>query len=284
MGERGGKRPCSFHRRVDALLRAGPVLLMTALMLCVALAQGALFPELTQDGQKEKNGTIVDVGHADQGYIMVSHSGAKKKLKARVSCGKQSYTYDLNGEGEFEVFPLQMGSGSYTVAVFEQVKGSKYQGVSSIQFDAQIEDECLPYLYPNQYAWYEEDSKAVAEAQTLCAGLDSDEKKIEAVRTFVTSQFMYDYKKAMNVQNVAGYLPVVDNVLEEKQGICFDLSALVCCMLRTQGIPVQMVIGYADKNYHAWNRVYEGGQWRLIDTTSEVTGAVVRQYTPERYY
>lgn len=106
MGERGGKRPCSVLRRAAVLLRAGPVLLITAMMLCVALAQGALFPELTQDGQKEKNGTIVDVGHADQGYIQVSHSGAKKKLKARVSCGKQSYTYDLNGEGEFEVFPL----------------------------------------------------------------------------------------------------------------------------------------------------------------------------------
>ena len=88
----------------------------------------------------------------------------------------------------------------------------------------------------------------------------------------------------VTVKSNTTYLPDVDSTLSEKKGICFDFAALMCCMLRSQGIPTQLVIGYADACYHAWNRVYVDGQWRLIDTTSEITSLVVRQYTPERRY
>lgn len=267
-----------------AWLPAAVSLLAVVLMFCAAWAQAALFPELTEDGLKKKNGTVVDVGHADQGYIQVSHQASSKKLKVRVSSGEMTYTYDLNGEGEFEVFPLQMGSGTYRVGVYEQVKGSQYQSVSSISFDVEIADEFLPYLYPNQYAWYEADDEAVAKAQELCQDLSSDEQKLKAVEEFVTGRFMYDYMKAVTIKSATGYLPDVDTVLAEKKGICFDFAALVCCMLRTQGIPTQMVVGYADAMYHAWNSVYVDGQWRLIDTTAAITGTKVRQYTPQLYY
>ena len=29
--------------------------------------------------------------------------------------------------------------------------------------------------------------------------------------------------------------------------VCQDLAAIMCCMLRTQGLPARLVIGYADK-------------------------------------
>ena len=175
-----------------------------------------------------------------------------------------------------------MGSGTYKVSVYEQVKGTQYQSVSSISVSAQLTDEFTPFLYPNQYAWYEADSQAVAQADALCRALDSDAQKVEAVRGYITSHFLYDYMRAVTVKS--GYLPDVDKTLAEQKGICFDFAALVCCMLRAQGIPTQMVVGRADASYHAWNRVYVDGQWRLIDTTAEITNTVVRQYTPERRY
>lgn len=277
MVERTGKGPRFAPRRSASLLLA------LLLLLCVAIAQGALFTELTQE-QKSKGGTVVDVGHADDGYIQVKHRAGKKRIKVRVSCGGETYTYDLNQNGEFEVFPLQMGSGTYKVTIYEQVKGTQYQSLSTISFKAELADELSPYLYPNQYAWYEADSQAVAQAEALCAGLTTDEQKVDAVHSFVTSRFMYDYIKAMTVKSNTTYLPDVDSTLNDKKGICFDFAALMCCMLRSQGIPTQLVIGYADACYHAWNRVYVDGQWRLIDTTSEITSLVVRQYTPERRY
>ena len=277
MVERTGKDPRFSPRRCASLL------LVVLLLLCVAFAQGARFTELTQN-QQSKGGTVVDVGHADDGYIQVRHHAGKKRIKVRVSCGGETYTYDLNQNGEFEVFPLQMGSGTYKVTVYEQVKGTQYQSLSTISFKASIADEFSPYLYTNQYAWYDADSQAVAQAEALCAGLTTDGQKVDAVHSFVISRFMYDYIKAMTVKSNTTYLPDVDSTLSEKKGICFDFAALMCCMLRSQGIPTQLVIGDADACYHAWNRVYVDGQWRLIDTTSEITSLVVRQYTPERRY
>jgi hypothetical protein len=259
------------------------VTFMTVFVVSVAIAMGFLLPEQT-DELKKKSGTVVDVGHADQGYIYVKHKAGKKRLKLRISSGSESYTYDLNQNGEFELFPLQMGSGSYKVRVFEHVKGSQYSGVSSISFSADIEDENLPYLYPSQYVSYGRDSQVVAESAALCDGMNSAKEKAEAVVEFVSGRFMYDYMGALLVSDAGTYLPNVDKTLETKKGICFDFAALVSCMLRVQGIPTKLVIGYADHAYHAWNQVYIDGQWHLVDTTAMITDTIVKRYTPERWY
>lgn len=260
------------------------MVLAAAMLLGAALAGVLYLPEMTQDGHKKKNGTVVDAGHADDGYVYVKHRESKKRLKLRIASGGETYTYDLNSDGEFELFPLQMGSGTYKVSVYEQVRGTQYSGVSSISFEAKIDDENLPFLYPNQYVMFDADSQAVAQSDMLCEGLKTDAQKVQAIEAFVTGKFMYDYMKAVTIGSVSTYLPDVDVTLAEKKGICFDFAALMCCMLRAQGIPTQLVIGYADASYHAWNRVLIDGDWRLIDTTATITGVNVRTYTPERRY
>ena len=177
-----------------------------------------------------------------------------------------------------------MGSGNYKVSVYEQVKGTQYSGVSNISFKADIADENLPYLYPNQYIWFDAQSEAVAMSDMLCSEARNDEEKVRAVERFVAGRFMYDYLKSLSVRSDSAYLPDVDATLASRQGICFDFAALICCMLRAQGIPTQLVIGYADSAYHAWNRVLVDGDWRLIDITAQITNTAVRQYTAQRRY
>ena len=68
-------------------------------------------------------------------------------------------------------------------------------------------------------------------------------------------------------------------------GICQDLTALAACMLRVQGIPAKLVIGYADRSYHAWNNVLIDGEYVMLDVTADlkgISGNVV--YTVERCY
>ena len=64
----------------------------------------------------------------------------------------------------------------------------------------------------------------------------------------------YDTKKAKTVQS--GYLPDLDKVLAKKKGICFDYAALMTGMLRSQGVPCKLVVGYAGSAYHAWISVW----------------------------
>ena len=56
-------------------------------------------------------------------------------------------------------------------------------------------------------------------------------------------------------------------------------------MLRSQGVPARLMIGMADKNYHAWVVVTIDGQERLYDPTAAVNGiSNVKSYTVERFY
>lgn len=271
----------SLPRRLSARLAALLCLLLLLGSVLAGLAE-LILPEAPGDIVFEKKGTIVDASHANLGYVMVRQEGQDKKLKLRLSRGKYTLTYDLNNAGDFEVYPLQLGEGKYKLEVFAQVSGKRYSPVSSLTFSVDLQSELAPFLCPNQYVSYTADSLVVRIAGELCAGLNGDREKCDAIRQYVVSRMTYDTQLAQTVE--AGYLPAPDQTLKNNSGICFDFSSLLAAMLRSQGIAAQLVIGYADKQYHAWNEAYLDGEWRRIDATSDICGVSVRKYAVERYY
>jgi len=73
---------------------------------------------------------------------------------------------------------------------------------------------------------------------------------------------------------------VLDDTLATGKGICFDYAALMSAMLRSQGIPTKLVVGYSGDAYHAWISVhleeigwvndiieFDGTGWSLMDPT-----------------
>lgn len=270
-------------RRKNRIRVPAIVALIATLTLCAAVAAYvALYPSADGTVTFADDPVFVDASHTDQGYVMVRHQPTQKAIKLRIIKGKTTYTYDLNTDNEYETFPLPLGSGKYSLQVFKQVSGKKYTRESSYNFNAELTDDTLPFLYPNQYIWYTADSAAVQKAAELCDGLETATDKVTAIRQYIDRHITYDYALAMTVKS--GYVPAVDDVLSKGRGICFDYAALLACMLRTQGVPVKLVIGYADQSYHAWNNVLVDGQWYRVDTTAEANGMKVAKYTEERVY
>ena len=253
-----------------------------ALLLLTGFCRALIWLEAPGDKQFKKGGMVLDASHAEDGYIMVKHKETKKKLKLRLINGDENYTYDLNGEGRYEVFPLQLGDGKYSARVFEQIDGTKYAQAASVSFKVSLREENAPYLCPNQYVWYREDSPVVAASREICAGLSADREKYDAIHAYILKNFTYNYVRALTVQS--GYIPDLDQAFSDKMGICFDLAAIAACMLRVQGIPARLDIGYADKSYHAWNNVYLDGEVVLLDVTSELTQTDAGRYVTERSY
>ena len=270
--------------RIWAAILALSILLCTCLHASTEVPAGARFAEPSGNGDKtiKKSGTTIDYGNASDGYIMVKQEKGKLRYKMKVSCGDDTLTYDLNNNGDYEVFPLQLGSGKYKIQVFKQVKGTSYSPVSSSSFKAKLSSKSIVYLYPNQYAWYTEMFNCVAKSAEVCDGLKSDKEKMDAVFKWCSSRISYDYILAMTVK--AGYIPDVDEVVEKQMAICFGYAAVMACMLRTQGVPTQLVIGYADNTYHAWNNVLIDDKWVRKDATFASTNATAKKYTEERKY
>ena len=228
----------------------------------------------------------VDASNVSQGYIMLNYSGENQKIKVQISKANDeqvTYTYNLNARAAYEVFPLTEGDGTYSISVFENISGSKYSQLFHQDVEVNLDNEHLPFLYPNQYVNFSKDSKLLAKGAEITKGLAEDIQKVEAVYNFAVETFSYDYDKAETVPS--GYLPDVDQVLADKKGICFDYAAVMASMLRSQNIPCKLVVGYTGDIYHAWINVYtadtgwidgmiffDGAEWQLMDPTFASTG------------
>ena len=229
----------------------------------------------------EKNSSaLLDYSNANDGYVMAKWlAGGTNRVKVLVKGPSgTTYQYNLNLNGSYEAFPLSDGSGAYTVSIYKNTSGTQYATILNTSLNAALTDEFAPFLRPNQYVNYSADSKAVAKASELCAGASDNLDKVARVYTYVVQNMTYDKQKAQSV--TSGYIPNVDETLATKKGICFDYAALMAAMLRSQGVPVKLVVGYTGSTYHAWLSVYsekdgwvegkiyfDGNEWKLMDPT-----------------
>ncbi len=242
-------------------------------------AQAAVLVPAASNSVTYQNGKVkVDASNVSQGYVMILYSGGKEKIKVQISKGEVTYTYDLNARDSYEVFPFSEGDGTYSVKVFENVTGSQYAQVFSKDIAVTMADPFLPFLYPNQYVNFTEGSTAIQTGNQVAAGAADELDIVSRVFNYVVDNLTYDVQKAQTVQS--GYLPDIDAVLAAKKGICFDYAALMTAMLRSQGIPTKLVVGYTGDAYHAWVSVYvksigwvdniiffDGQKWSLMDPT-----------------
>ena len=234
----------------------------------------------------------IDTSNTSQGYVMVKYNGTNEKVKLQITCPDQScYTYLISDRGTYDTFPLTAGNGSYALQVLENVAGDTYTVSLAQSINVSIEDEFLPFLYPNQYVNFHTDSKAVSKGSDLAKDTYSDLDVVQNIYNYVIKNISYDTEKAQNVSY--GYVPDIDDTLSSKKGICFDYAALMTSMLRSQNIPTKLEVGYSGDAYHAWISTYiddkgwvddiiqfNGNTWQIMDPTLAATNdsAAVKKY------
>lgn len=221
----------------------------------------------------------IDYSNNQAGYIMVNYLGSASKVKLQlVGPNGVTYTYDLrNG---YAAFPLTGGDGAYGVNVCENIVDSKYSVVYANTFSFAGIDEFGPYLYPNQYVFFDSTKETVKKGAELASLAEDELGIVTNVYNYIISNITYDYEKADTV--ASGYISDVDEILHSNTGICLDYAAVMTSMLRTQSIPTRLEVGYVGKDmvYHAWISVYieemgwlngviqfDGKSWSLVDPT-----------------
>ncbi len=269
--------------------KSGPAKIYAAILVCFLLlvfASAALaearWPADPGSSIKSNGQLKIDVSYTGDGYFWAAiQKSSSKKMKLRVKHNKQTLTYNLNNKAQYETFPLQMGDGKYEISLYENISGKKYSAAGKISIKVKLSDPEGCFYYPNQFVNYKPETDAVAKSDELCAGKTGAEA-YEAIHTYVVQNYRYDFIRALKIQ--AGELPDIDTCYSKKKGICQDLSALTCCMLRVQEIPARLMIGYADNNYHAWMEFDLDGKQYRFDPTAEINGSKVKVYSTERFY
>lgn len=243
----------------------------------------SVVPEASGKLVKESADAVIDYSNTSDGYIMVKYKKeTDRTIKSQVKGPDTTYTYNVK-PGEWQVFPLTDGNGPYKVSVLKHVSGNKYAVALSQSFTVKVENEFAPFLLSNQYVNYADAPETVKKAASLCKKAKEPLQKVEKVYNYVIKNMTYDKKKAQTVKS--GYLPDLDQVLKAKKGICFDYASLMAGMLRSEGVPCKLVVGYAGEAYHAWISVwvegegwiegvvyFDGEHWQRMDPTFASSG------------
>lgn len=230
---------------------------------------------------KDSANCEIDYSNSKDGYVMVKFKKALgPTLKCVVTTGSQGlndgykYTLALN---KYQVIPLTEGNATYHIYLLYEV-GGRYATEMTLTLTVTLADQFGPYLRPNQFVNYNKNTKVVKKAASLTKKCKTDLAKVKKVYNYVIKNFKYDKKQASSVQ--PGYIPNLNKIYSKKKGICFDYAAVMTAMLRSQGVPTKLVVGYTGNAYHAWINVYskktgkimkmisfKKGKWKLMDPT-----------------
>lgn len=240
----------------------------------------------------------IDASNASEGYVMVKYTGSAAKVRMLIETpAGNTYNYLMDLDGQYDVYPLSEGSGKYKIGVYENLHDDQYAAAFTQSVNVTLKDEFSMFLYPNAYVDFNASSKAVLKGKELAAGANTDLEVVQNVYHYIIKNVSYDHHKAQTVQS--GYIPVVDETLATGKGICFDYASLMGTMLRSQGIPTRLEIGYAGTEYHAWISVYipdvgwidniiqfDGKKWTLMDPTlgSYASTKTVKKYLEDDSY
>ena len=259
------------------------------LALCLTLALAAAAPALAAPsavGKSSDGSVVIDWSGADKGVVSVSAevSGSPKLcVIVTTPSGVQYKYFYTDSAGKLQDFVLSEGSGTYKAAVYKNTSGNSYVNLYSSSWSVKLSSDTAPFLRANLFVDYTSSTRCTAKAAVLCRSCRTALEKVDAVYYFVVNNFAYDYDKARTVQS--GYRPDLDAVWDAKKGICFDYASTLAAMLRSQGVPAKLVVGYAGTVYHAWINVYtqetgwieaviyfDGTNWKLMDPTFASTG------------
>jgi len=232
--------------------------------------------EITAD-----NGIIhMDYSNTADGYVMIKWVADIQVENIGISItdpNKVTRVTTLHkGDGSWGVYPLTYGNGAYTIKVVEkrQARGRRADcRVFLKKIQVKLSDEFTPFLRPNYRVNYDETTIAVKAAAMLTERATTNLEKANIIYNFVISNFTYDYRAAEDAAKATRWQSTnLDRCWIKGSGLCGDLSALTVAMLRSQGIPAQMVYGHTNEvaNRHAWVKVYIDDEWILRDPTYDL--------------
>jgi hypothetical protein len=228
----------------------------------------------------------IDVTHANDAFIIIRSTQENlNALRVQITYTQPGeaqpivYTYNLDNEGNWETYTLQSGNGEYTVRVLENVEGTRFAVIQTVSIAVEYTSEFAPFLVSSQHVNFVDSVSAIPKAEELAGNARTDMERLEAIFGFIVGNISYDNEKATAVTTgeIRNYLPDIDYTVDNGKAICFGFSSTFAAMLRSQGVPTRLVMGFVPTGsgevYHAWNEVFlEETGWVRINGDSFFDG------------
>ncbi len=240
--------------------------MMTILVVAIVLTMS--FGSFSSFSQTE----IIDTTNLSKGIVSIAYKTTDTvTYKVLISKDDKKISYPFTKDGSPNVFPLQMGNGTYKIGLLKNTTGTKYAYVSQKTVVLELKDSNVVFLNSIQNVNWNADMEAIEFGKTLLKTSTTSNKKLQTLYGYLVKSMSYDYDKIPKL--TPDYVPSVEQTYEDLKGICYDYSALFASIQRDQGIPTKLVKGYSKfvEGYHAWNEILIDGKWVIIDNTVDNT-------------
>ncbi len=226
---------------------ARPVACLLLLLLATLHASAALAVVIYRED------SVIALGNNDISGVAIVAKGE----------GSEKYQYTIRSVTEY--LPLQMGTGEYSVTLFQYVEEGKFKKAHAETFIVKEEPRST-FLHSANPVYWDDDMEAIKVAKTITKDAVSDEEKVLAVHDHIAETISYDWAFLENIPYM--YVPNIEETFSSRKGVCYHYSALFAGMMRSLGIPTKLIKGFVeDGAYHAWNEVLVNGEWRVLDLT-----------------
>lgn len=207
---------------------------------------------------------VIDTNNANNGSFKAKYLN-NNKLKIMVIKDGNNDTYDLKGDNSYQSYPLQHGDGVYKISIMENIGGKEYKYILTKEVEVKTVNPNAKYLTSVQMVNWNNSMAATKKAKSLTSGLN-DEQKVGKIYNFVVNNIQYN---TSITKLPSGYVPNINTIYNNKKGICYDFASIFAGMLRSVGVPTKLIKGQSTnvEGYHAWNEVYVGGSWKIVDTS-----------------
>ncbi len=234
-------------------------IIVMSLLLCLMVFMKVSFASTTE---------IIDESDLSKGLVHITYKSSENTaFRVLIAKDDERITYPFFANGKKESFPLQLGNGTYQVGLLKSVGDNRFVFVTQKRIKIDLKDDKVVFLNSIQNVSWQPNYEAIKYGEQLLKGRTTTTLKTRALYEFLVKEVRYDYDKIPNL--TSEYVPSIPVVFDVRKGICYDYSALLAGINRSQGIPTRLVKGYAKgvDGYHAWNEVFLNGKWRVIDST-----------------
>ncbi len=235
----------------------------------------------------------IDISSIQQGYLHIKTNNDEANMKISLTNKNMFTIYTYNND--YSTIPLSFGDGIYELKIYCN-ENDLYEKIYSMELNIELDNEHLPYIYPNEVINYNNNSDIVDLSLELTKDTQTELERIKLIYDFVIDFMKYDY----NLENYNDYrVPDIDTILDNEKGVCYDYAVLTVAMLRINNIPSRVVTGHVDDKYHAWIEVYTTNEgwinndlklnphnWNAIDITNHDLGtdSLENGYEIKYYY
>lgn len=133
----------------------------------------------------------------------------------------------------------------------------------------------VPTEGSNAYLIYENAKKVLRQ---IIDDSMTDYQKIHAISDWLADNIVYDYELEKELAGVSSSSPeynkfysyrslYLEGVFLDGVAVCNGYAKAVSLLCGIEGIPCYKIKGSSGSGQHAWNKVYAGGVWYVVDTT-----------------